>query len=212
MSDDKHKNLIIRLETEEDWYESENVTREAFWNKYRPGCDEHYILNTFRCHPDFVKELDYVVEMGDKIIGHIMYVKSEILCDDGQIQKILTFGPVSVLPEFQGKGIGGKLIRVTLTRAAELGFGAIAITGDPNYYQRFGFVSGQSMGVYYAAMPREQETPFFMVKELKDGFLNGLTGNFTDPEGYHVAPEKVEKFDLKFPPKLKEKLPGQLWD
>ncbi len=204
--------FIIRLETEDDWFESENVTREAFWNKYRPGCDEHYVLNTFRSRHDFVKDLDYVVDMDGKIVGHIMYCKSEILCDAGQVLNILTFGPVSVLPEFQGKGIGAKLIRLSLERAHELGFGAVAITGDPNYYQRFGFVSGQSMGVYYAAMPREQETPFFMIKELQNGFLNRVSGSFTEPEGYHVDPEEVEKFDLKFPPKVKEKLAGQLWE
>lgn len=203
-------NGMIRLETIKDWHEVENLTREAFWNKYCPGCSEHYVLHQFRNRPDFVKELDYVIEEYGRIVAHIMYCKSEIKSEDGRIIPIMTFGPVSVLPEYQGKGYGSRLIHFTLEKALELGCGAIAITGDPDYYHRFGFVSGHSMGIYYTAVPRHDEAPFFMVKEMKSGYLAGITGTFQDPVGYLVEDADVEAFDMNFSPKEKKKLPGQL--
>ncbi len=202
-------NGAIRLEMEKDWQEVENLTREAFWNKYRPGCSEHYILHQFRNSPDFVQELDYLIEADGRIVAHIMYCKSEIKCDQGQVVPIMTFGPVSVLPEYQGQGYGSALIRFTLEKALQLGCGAIAITGSPAYYQRFGFVSGHSLQIYYAAVPRDEEAPFFMLKELQPGFLTGITGAFQDPDGYLVADADVDEFDLNFSTKVKQKLPGQ---
>jgi len=202
--------MIIRLETPKDYREVENLTREAFWNKYRPGCMEHYVLHCYRSRPEFVKELDYVVEEAGKIVAHIMYSRAQIAGDDGRTVPILIFGPVSVLPEEQGKGYGSKLIRHTLDLAEKVGCGAVAITGDPGYYHRFGFVSGSRLGVYYDGVPRSEEAPFFMVKELKEGFLRDITGVYKDPEGYFVEDAAVDAFDAEFLPKEKKKLPGQL--
>lgn len=204
------REYVLRLETEKDYREVENLTREAFWNKYRPGCMEHYILHRYRTNPDFVRELDYLIEENSKIVAHIMYSRAVIEADNGQIVQILIFGPVSVLPEMQNKGYGSAIIRYTLNKAAELGYGAVAITGNPGYYHRFGFLSGSSVGIYYAGIPREEEAPFFMVKELRNGFLNGITGTYHDPKGYETNEDKVEAFDSSFPPKEKKKLPGQL--
>jgi predicted N-acetyltransferase YhbS len=160
--------------------------------------------------PDFVRELDYVIEEDGKIVAHIMYSRAQIEADNGLIIPILIFGPVSVLPEMQSKGYGSSIIRHTLNKAAELGYGAVAITGNPDYYQRFGFVSGSSLGIYYADMPRDEEAPFFMVKILKNGFLDGISGSYNDPKGYETNEDEVEAFDSSFPPKEKKKLPGQL--
>ena len=143
--------MTIRLETPQDYREVENLTREAFWNKYHPGCMEHYVLHCYRSRPEFVKELDYVVEEAGKIVAHIMYSHAQITGDNGRTVPILIFGPVSVLPEEQGKGYGSQLIRHTLDLAEKMGCGAVAITGDPKYYHRFGFVSGSQLGVYYNA-------------------------------------------------------------
>lgn len=204
------EDLIIRKENLEDWNEVEILTREAFWNIYHPGCSEHYVLHKFRNSPDFVKELDYVIEIEDRIIAHIMYCRSEITCNDGRIIPIMTFGPVSVLPEHQGKGYGSMLIKYTMEKAAEMGCGAIAITGNPAYYHRFGFVSGSSINIHYAEVSPEDEAPFFMVKELKTGYLKGISGTFHDPAGYLVEDADVEAFDARFEPKEKKILPGQL--
>ena len=202
--------MRIRLEEPKDCREVENVTREAFWNKYRPGCMEHYVLHQYRDRPEFVRELDYVIEEEGKIVAHIMYSRASITADDGRTLPIMIFGPVSVLPEEQGKGYGSRLIRHTLELAEQMGCGAVAITGDPGYYHRFGFVSGSALGVYYDGIPRTEESPFFMVKELKKDFLRGVTGVYRDPEGYFLEDADVEAFDAGFPPKEKKKLPGQL--
>ena len=202
--------MTIRLEDPNDYREVENLTREAFWTKYRPGCFEHYVLHRYRDRPEFVKELDYVVEEDGKIVAHIMYSRAQITADDGRTIPIMIFGPVSVLPEKQGKGYGSRIIRYTLDLAEKLGCGAVAITGDPDYYHRLGFASGSAVGIYYDGIPRSEEAPFFMVKELKKGFLEGVTGVYRDPEGYCAVDADVEAFDAGFPPKEKKKLPGQL--
>ena len=203
-------NMTIRLEEPKDYRKVEELTREAFWNKYRPGCMEHYVLHRYRGRPEFVKELDYVMEEEGRLVAHIMYSRAQITADDGRIIPIMVFGPVSVLPEKQGGGRGGRLIRYTLELAEKMGCGAVAITGDLDYYHRFGFVSGSKLGVWYDGIPRGEEAPFFMVKELKEGFLKGVTGVYRDPEGYFVEDADVEAFDAGFPPKEKKKLPGQL--
>ena len=202
--------MTIRLEEPKDYREVENLTREAFWNKYRPGCMEHYVLHCYRSRPEFVRELDYVIEEEGKIAAHIMYSHAKITADNGRTIPIMIFGPVSVLPEKQGEGYGSRLIRYTLEQAEKMGCGAVAITGDPDYYHRFGFVSGSKLGVYYDGISRTEEAPFFMVKELKAGFLRGVTGVYQDPEGYFVEDADVDAFDADFPPKEKKKLPGQL--
>ena len=202
--------MNIRLEEPRDFSAVERLTREAFWNKYRPGCSEHYVLHQFRSRPEFVRELDCVLEEDGQIAAHIMYSRAEIAADDGRTIPILVFGPVSVHPERQGRGLGSKLIRFTLEKAQALGCGAVAITGDPGYYARFGFAGGHSRGIYYAGLPRGEEAPFFLVKEHRPGFVTGVTGTYRDPEGYRVADADVDAFDRTFPPKEKKKLPGQL--
>ena len=192
------ENYVIRLEEEKDYREVEELTREAFWNKYRPGCNEHYILHCYREREEFVKELDYVIEENGKIIAHIMYSHGKINCDDGRDIPVMLFGPVSVLPKYQGKGYGSTLINYTLEQARNIGCGAVVITGSPEYYHRFGFVSGQSMNIYYGRVPRDEKTPYFMVKELIPGYLDGVKGIFMEPEGYMVDESEAEKFDLGF--------------
>lgn len=205
-----HITDIIRPETVQDQNIVETLTREAFWNVYRPGCVEHYVLHCFRQRPEFIPALNLVLETENGIIAHIMYSHAEIQCDNGSIVPIVVFGPVSVLPAYQHQGYGSKLIRDSLDRARSLGYGAVAITGNPAYYHRFGFVSGQSRGIFYADMPREADCPFFMMKELQDGYLNGVTGTYSDPQGYIISDTEVDDFDRSFPPKEKKTLPGQL--
>lgn len=204
------KNFVIRTETPADHREVEALTREAFWNVYRPGCTEHYVLHCYRSLPEFIPELSLVLEQNGVIIGHIMYSHAQIKCDNGNILPIMIFGPVSILPAHQRQGFGSHLIRYSLEKAKRLGCGAVAITGSPDYYARFGFRSAAAFGVYYGDIPRTEELPFFMVKELIPGYLNGVTGVYTDPPGYFVSDEDVDAFDAAFPPREKLKLPGQL--
>ena len=108
--------MNIRLEKTEDYHEVENLTREAFWNVYRPGCTEHYVLNQYRTSPDFIPELDFVMEENGKIIGHVMFSKAEIMLDDGTSLTSWTFGPISIHPDYKRKGYGLKLLQYALER------------------------------------------------------------------------------------------------
>jgi len=200
----------IRQETKDDYREVENLTREAFWNVYRPGCLEHYVLHCYRDRADFVPELDLVMEKDGKIIGHVMYARSEIKADDGRTVPIMTFGPISIAPEYKGRGYGSILLRCSMDGAKKLGAGALAITGNIGFYGKSGFVVASTKGIHYYADPRENEVPYFLIKELDDGFLDGITGVYQDPEGYYVDEKEAEAFDAHFPQKEKLKLPGQL--
>ena len=204
-------NLIIRIETPADYAAAENLTREAFWNVYRPGCTEHYVLHAFRGRPEFVPELSLVMELHGRLVGHVMYARSEIRSDDGRTIPVMTFGPISIAPEVQRQGYGTVLLRESLHRAKLLGAGAIAIEGNIGFYGKSGFVTASTKGIHYAAEPREAEVPYFLLRELAPGFLNGVTGIYRDPAGYFVAEEEAALFDARFPPKEKQKLPGQLF-
>ena len=199
------KNITIRLENENDYQNVENLTREAFWNVYRPGCMEHYVLHCYRRDPDFVPELD------GELIGQVIYVRSEIDCNDGRKIPIMTFGPIGIAPAYKRQGYGKQLLDYSMEKAKEMGAGALAITGNILFYGKSGFVPAKTKGVRYADDP---EADYFLIKELTPGFLNGISGTYKDPEGYFVCekdPEGFERFEATFPKKEKQKLPGQLF-
>lgn len=202
------QNIIIRSETPADYRIVENLTREAFWNIYRPGCLEHYVLHTFRTDPAFVPELDLVMELNGEIIGHVMYVRSAIQTDDGREVPIMTFGPISIAPTYQHHGLGKQLLDLSMEKAREMGAGALAITGNIDFYSKSGFVVSKTLGIRYADDP---EADYFLIAELEPGFLNGISGTYKDPAGYFVDKKEAEKFDSAFSPKEKLKLPGQLF-
>ena len=203
--------MNIRREEPKDYKECENVTREAFWNVYKPGCAEHYVLHTYRNKPEFVPELDFVLEEDGKIIGHVMFVRAKINADDGREIPIMTFGPISILPEYKRKGYGKKLLDYALEKANEMGAGAICMEGNIDFYGKSGFDVASKRGIHYYAEPRETICPYFLMKELTPGYLDGVTGIYHTPEGYFVEDAEVEEFDKGFPPKKKEKLPGQIF-
>ena len=198
----------IRTETPADYRAVENLTREAFWNVYRPGCLEHYVLNQFRSQPDFVPELDLVMEAEGELIGHVMYVRSAIQTDDGRTLPIMTFGPISIAPQWKRQGYGTVLLRHSMELAREMGAGALAITGNLGFYGKSGFVVAKTRGIRYADDP---DADYFLVTELEPGFLTGVSGTYRDPAGYFVDETEADQFDASFPPKEKLKLPGQIF-
>lgn len=202
------QNITIRCETPADYRIVENLTREAFWNVYRPGCMEHYVLHTFRQDPAFVPELDLVMERDGEIIGHVMYVRSAIRADDGRTVPIMTFGPISIDPACRRQGLGKRLLDDSMAKAREMGVGALAITGNIDFYGKSGFVVAKTLDIRYADDP---EADYFLIAELKPGFLSGISGTYKDPAGYFVDEKEAEKFDASFPPKEKLMLPGQLF-
>ncbi len=205
------KRITIRLEKEADHRNTENLTREAFWNVYRPGCMEHYVLHCYRNDPAFVPDLDFVMELDGEMIGQVIYVRSEIACDDGRSVPIMTFGPIGIAPAYKRQGYGKRLLEYSMEKAREMGAGALAITGNILFYGKSGFVPAKTKGVRYADDP---EADYFLIKELRTGFLDGISGTYKDPEGYFVCqkdPEAFEAFEATFPPKEKKKLSGQLF-
>ncbi|MBO4659683.1 MAG: N-acetyltransferase [Prevotella sp.] len=226
--------MNIRLEQPKDYREVENLTREAFWNVYRPGCTEHYVLNQYRTSPDFIPELDFVMEVEGKIIGHIMFSKAELVMDEsdgGEGNRVVpswTFGPISIHPDYKRQGYGLKLLQYALEKARERGVGFLCMEGNIGFYRHAGFGLASQMGIHYHAEPKDAEVPYFLAQELIPGWLKSQgistydqeeTGlharhaTYCPPKGYFVAdenPDAFEAYEATFPKKEKLRLPGQL--
>lgn len=199
--------IILRRERPEDYRIVEELTKEAFWNQHLPGCDEHYLLHIIRNAPCFIKELDYIAEIDKKIVGNIVFTKATILDDNDKHHEVISFGPVSVLPEFQGMGIGSKLIEYTKVIAKALGYKAILIYGDPEYYRRFGFVPAETLKIGTAD---NMYALALQAVELIPGALTNVQGRFFEDAVYHVDSEKSKEFDKAFAQKEpREGLPSQ---
>ncbi len=200
----------IRYERKEEQREVENLIRESFYNVYRPGCSEHYVMHVLRDDPAFVKELDFVMEQDGRLIGQNMFMKTVINADDGRDVPVLTMGPICITPELKRKGYGKALLDYSLEKAAKLGFGAVLFEGNIKFYGKCGFDYARNFGIRYHDLPEGADDSFFLCKELIPGYLDGVTGVYQTPAGYYVKDEDVEEFDKSFPKKEKLKLPGQL--
>lgn len=205
------KNFMIRLEKEEEHRKVENMVRESFWNVYRPGCLEHYVLHELRKDPAFIPELDLVMERDGKLIGQNMFMKAVIKADDGTEVPIMTMGPICITPELKRKGYGKILLDDSLKRAASLGYGAVCMEGNIDFYGKSGFQTASTFGIRYHDVPEGEDASFFLCKELIPGYLSGVTGEYTPPAGYFVDENEAEEFDKEFPYMEKKKLPGQLF-
>lgn len=202
---------IIRLEKKEDYRNTEELVREAFWNIYRPGCLEHYVLHVLRNDPAFVPELDFVMEKDGVLIGQNMFMRAEIKADDGRSIPIMTMGPIGILPKFKRQGYGKKLLDYSLEKAAAMGAGAVCFEGNILFYGKSGFRYASEFGVRYHGLPEGADASFFLGRELIPGYLDSITGEYATPQGYFVDEAKAEAFDATFSPREKLKLPGQLF-
>ena len=204
-------NIIIRLERKGEYRKVETLVRESFWNVYRPGCMEHYVLNQLRDDPAFVPELDFVMEQNGELIGQNMFMRANIKADDGREVPIMTMGPICISPERKRKGYGKILLDYSLERAKELGCGAVCFEGNIDFYGKSGFTYASTFGIRYHGLPEGEDASFFLCKELIPGDLDDVTGVYETPQGYYVDEAEVEAFDQEFEPKEKLKLPGQLF-
>ena len=209
-------NYSIRVEEERDYSTVEGLVREAFWNVYRPGCTEHYVLHHLRSCPDFIPELAFVMEADGKIIGQNVFVKAQITKNEVTAFPILTMGPICIANEYKRKGYGKILLDYSLEKAKALGYGAVCFEGNIDFYVKSGFDYASKFGIKYHGLPEGMAADFFLCKELKPGYLDGITGVYATPAAYFVAeenPEDFEKFEQEFNlnnPLEKLKLPGQL--
>lgn len=206
-----NKNIVIRLEKKEERHEVENLVRESFWNVYRPGCLEHFVLHELRNDADFVPQLDLVMLLDGRIIGQNVFVRAAIKSDSGEDLPIMTMGPICIAPEFKRQGYGKILLDYSLERAKEMGCGAVCFEGSIGFYGKSGFTYASEFGIRYHGLPEGSDQSFFLCKELAAGYLDGVTGEYSTPAGYFVDEAAAEEFDKQFPPKEKLKLDGQIF-
>ena len=192
--------LTLRRETPEDAAAVETLTREAFWNQFAPGCSEHYLVRRLRESPDFLPELDYVAVAEGRLVGSILYAKAHIALDRGGTLPVIGFGPLSVLPADQGRGVGSRLVGHTLELARQAGYAAILIYGDPAYYSRLGFVPAEQYGI---GAPDGFYRAALQAYELQPGALAKANGLLIESPVYDMDPTESEAFDAQFPYKTK---------
>ena len=191
--------VIFRATKKEEYRETEAVIREAFWDLFRPGCDEHLMVHQVRNSADYLPDLDYVAVEDDQIIGHILYSKSKVIGESGE-QDLICFGPVGVLPTYQKRGVGSQLIIETLNIARRKGYRGVGILGNPAYYHRFGFVNAERFGI---TTSDGSNFDAFMILELVPGSLDGIKGKYYETAGFEINKDALELFDREFPPKEK---------
>ncbi|MBE6511183.1 MAG: N-acetyltransferase [Methanobrevibacter millerae] len=202
--------MIIRLENEDDYLEVENLVRNSFWNIYRPGAWEHYIVNHLRNDSCFIKDLAFVIEKDKRIIGHINYSIGKITFDDGRCEDGVVLGPVSIDKNYQNNGYGSELIKYSLKIAEKKNIPFIFVIGDENYYHRFGFESASKYNLFLNGTDMEDECPFFMIKIIDREKISNEKGIFTNPEVFDVDEKDLDEFDKKFEFKEKKIIEGQL--
>lgn len=195
------RNIEIRLEQREDYRAVEELTREAFWNLYTPGCDEHLLIHNLRKSPAFLPELSFVALLDGRLAAHIAYTKSRVVDRLNNTHDTITFGPLSVLPVLQRQGLGSALVEYSMAAARKLGHSAVIIYGSPDYYSRFGFKSGKAFGI---SRPDGKFPRALQVLELREGALGGIEGRFYESPDSEVDPKEAERFEETFP--YKEKL------
>ncbi|MBQ7650072.1 MAG: N-acetyltransferase [Victivallales bacterium] len=202
------KEILIRQERPEDYRKSEELVRESFWNVYRPGCLEHYVVHEFRNRPEYCPELAPLMFSGGELIGQAMFVKNTLRTTTGVTLPILTLGPICIHPRQQRKGYGKLLLDHALSLAAATEAVGVFMEGNINFYGKCGFVMASTMNIHY--MDESDDVPYFLGKALKPKALHGIEAWYRIPEGYLVDEKQAEEFDKQFPPKQKLRLPGQL--
>lgn len=207
----KRNDIVIRHERTEERRAVENLVRESFWNVYRPGCLEHYVLHVLREDPAFVPELNFVMEKDGILIGQNMFMRTVIKGDDGVDIPIMTMGPICIAPEYKRKGYGKILLDYSMEQAAAMGCGALCFEGNIDFYGKSGFTYAREFHVRYHGLPDGADDSFFLCKELQKGYLDGKSGEYATPQGYFVDEAEAERFDQLFPKKEKLKLPTQLF-
>lgn len=207
----KQNNYVIRLERKEEQRQVENLVRESFWNVYRPGCLEHFVLHRLREDAAFVKEFDFVMESDGKLIGQNVFVRASVKADDGREIPVMTMGPICIAPEYKRKGYGKILLDYSLEKAAAFGCKAVCFEGNIDFYGKSGFRFAKDYGIRYHGLPEGEDSSFFLCKELVPGYLDGVSGEYATPQVYFVDETEAEAFDRLFPYKEKLKLPGQLF-
>lgn len=200
--------LVIRLEEKGDERNNENLVREAFWNVYKPGCLEHYVLHVMRDSPGFIKDLNFVMEEDGELIGQVVFHEAELIMKDDSRLPIATFGPIGIRPDKKRKNYGTVLLAYAMNKAKEYDIKALLIEGNIDFYGKLGFTKACDRGILYHG----QTVDFLLCRELEKGYLSDSDGaDYITPPIYYVDEQKADEFDTSFPYKEKIKLEGQLF-
>lgn len=192
--------IRIRHEDKRDFRKVEEVTRDAFYNLYFPGCEEHLVVHNIRKHKDYIKELSYIIEVNGEIVGSIFYTHSKVIGWDGREFKTISFGPVSIDPKYHRMGLGKKLITYSLKKARELKYNAVITLGYAYHYAPYGFLSGKQ---YNIAMEDGKFYKGVLVLPLYDRALENISGYVKFSNVFEVTEKDVEIFDSTFSKKEK---------
>jgi predicted N-acetyltransferase YhbS len=194
--------VLIQRTTEKDFFKTENITRESFWNMYKPGCDEHLILHQIRESKSYIGELDIIAVYKDKIIGHVISTTARVIDKQDKEHEVLCVGPIAVLPSFQNKGIGTKLLNYSISEAKKIGFKGMILFGNPEYYHRFGFRNAREFEI---TTKDNQNFEPFMALELQENGLDNVKGRFFECEAFITREDELAEYEKKFPCKEKGK-------
>jgi predicted N-acetyltransferase YhbS len=194
--------VSIRRTTEKDFFKTENMTRESFWNMYKPGCDEHLILHQIRESKSYIGKLDIIAIYNDEIIGHVISTKARVIDKQDKEHEVLCVGPISVLPSFQNKGIGTRLLNYSISEAKKIGFKGMILFGNPDYYHRFGFKNARE---YEITTKDNQNFEPFMALELQENGMDNVKGRFFECEAFIIRENELVEYEKKFPFKEKGK-------
>lgn len=192
---------LIQQTQMKDFSQTEILTRESFWNLYRPGAVEHLILHNLRNRKCYISELDLVVIFEDEIIGHMITTKAKVVDLQNNEHEVLCAGPLSVNQKFRNTGIGSMLMNNSIQIATRLGFSGMILFGNPDYYHRFGFRNALEYGI---STKEGQNFEPFMALELQPDGLAHVKGRFFEDTAFETEPIELVEFEKQFP--YKEKL------
>ena len=189
-------NIIIRKETQEDYYNTEHMVLRAFWNLHGPGCNEHLLVHKLREAKEYLPELSRVAEVDGRIVGAIFASRSKVI-DGDQVHEVLTFGPLAVEPTLFAEGIGARLLHTFLELARETEYPGIVITGEPDYYPRFGFTTCDHFGIVHPAFGNADA---FMALPLHEDFSQ-VHGTFYEAPVFETCEDEaeIEAYTRQFP-------------
>ncbi|MBQ7928707.1 MAG: N-acetyltransferase [Methanobrevibacter sp.] len=201
--------MEIRLEEEKDYLEVEKLNRNSFWNIYRPGAYEHFIVHNLRKCDSFIKDLAYIIENDGRIIGNINYSIGRIDYENSSADAVV-LGPIAIDSEYQNQELGSKLINYTLKHARKMNIPFVIVIGDENYYSRFGFESASKHNIYLDGTETDEENPFFMIRIFDESKVHDEIGIFHNPDAFDVDEDELDEFDKQFEYMEKLILEGQL--
>ncbi len=193
-------NLYFRKINHTEFYHTEFLTRETFWNLYNPGCTEHLLLHNLRNCDAYIEDLDLVVLDDDKVIGHIISTRAKVVNNDNFKYEVLYVGPFSIDYQYQNKGIGTQLLNYAVQEAQKMKFNGMILYGNPDYYHRFGFKNTQEYKI--TTKDGLNFEPFMALELQKDGFQN-VEGKFFEDKATQIDENQLNKFEAQFPRKEK---------